>query len=139
NNNSFPTMTNVTATALDGSVSRGVDNNLSSPKMVNVTCKAQGATNSAALFNFISTVVATGLTATASNGTNNYGVYNSAGSGSYSVLIDNSIIDGSTNSIRNDNNYITRVGATKLEGGPVAVNGGTMTCVGVYDASYTAL
>ena len=68
-----------------------------------------------------------------------YGVYNSAPiAGAFTVTIDNSTITGSTSTIVNDTGFTTRVGATKLSGGTVVYNGGTVTCANVHDENYTA-
>jgi hypothetical protein len=52
-------------------------------------------------------------------------------------LVNNSQISGGTNTIRNDAEFTTRVGASQLSGGAVSVGGGTLTCAGVYDENYT--
>jgi len=51
------------------------------------------------------------------------------------VRVNNSQITGNT-TIRNDSEFTTRIGASQLSGGAV-VGGGTVTCAGVYDESYT--
>jgi hypothetical protein len=51
--------------------------------------------------------------------------------------VNNSQVTGSTNTIRNDSAFTTRIGASKLDGGAVSVGGGTVTCAGVYDENYT--
>jgi hypothetical protein len=51
------------------------------------------------------------------------------------VTINNSQITGSTNTIRNDTEFTTRVGASQLAGGSVI--SGVVICAGVYDESYT--
>jgi hypothetical protein len=68
----------------------------------------------------------------------NYGVFNFADSGTYTVTIDNSSITGSSNTIRNDAEFTTRVGATKLDGGSVSTGGGVVTCANVHDENYVA-
>lgn len=55
----------------------------------------------------------------ASGGTNNYGIYNEATGGSYMVKVNNSQIRGSTNTIRNDSEFVIRFGASQLDGGAV--------------------
>jgi hypothetical protein len=69
---------------------------------------------------------------------NNYGIYNNATSGLHTVTVNNSQITGSTNTIFNDTEFTTRIGASKLDGGAVNVNGGTVTCIGAYDENYTS-
>lgn len=65
----------------------------------------------------------------------NYGVYSSSGG---TIMINNSVIIGSTNTILNGANVTIIVGNTKLDGAPVS-NGGILTCVGAYDGDYVAL
>jgi hypothetical protein len=52
------------------------------------------------------------------------------------VLVNNSQVTGNTNTIYNDTEFTTRVGVSQLDGGPVFINGGTVTCAGVYDENY---
>lgn len=65
----------------------------------------------------------------------NYGIYNTAASGLYLVDVDNSVITASTGTIRNDAEFTTRIGASKLDGGDVS-GGGNVICAGVHDESY---
>lgn len=65
-----------------------------------------------------------------------YGVYNTAPCASYALDVDNSVISSTNNTIRNDTELTTRIGASKLDGGPVT-GGGTIICAGVYDEAYT--
>jgi pectin methylesterase-like acyl-CoA thioesterase len=138
NSNSSPTMNNVTASGSGGtSFNYGVYNSSSSPTMSNVTASASGvASTNYGVINFSSSVTMENSNIGGSGGTNNYGVYNDAPSGTYTVKIGNSTITGATNTIRNDAEFTTRVGATKLDGGPVLPNGGTVTCAGVFDENY---
>ena len=136
---SSPTMTNVTATASGGTLNNlGVCNSNSSPTMTNVTVTASGGTTSRGVYNDSSSPTIQNSTIRATNGTNNYGIYNSATSNTYTVNVNNSQILGSTNTILNDTEFTTRVGASKLEGGAV-MGGGTLVCVFSYNASYVAL
>jgi len=66
------------------------------------------------------------------SGSQSFGVYNQATSGSYIVDIGNSIITALTATVRNDDEFVTRVGGSQLAGGPVQ-GGGTVKCAGVYD------
>jgi len=133
NYSSSPTMTNVTASASGGTYNYGVYNYSSPPTMTNVTASGSGGTYSYGVFNYSSYPTITNVTASASGGTNNYGVY-STGTGI--IMIHNSVIIGSTNTLWNGTNTTTRVANTKLSGGPVS-NSGTLTCAGVYDENYT--
>ena len=139
NKDSSPTMTDVTATASGGSLSVGVYNEYSSPTMTNVTAKASGGTNSTGVHNQqSSSPTIQNSTLSGSGGTNNYGIFNNATGGTSTVRVNNSQITGSTNTIRNDSEFTTRIGASKLDGGAVNVNGGTVTCIGAYDENYTS-
>jgi len=159
------TMTNVTANALEGiGDGRGVYNENSSGRMTNVIAISSGSwqNNYGVYNNFSSTPIMTNVTASASGGVFSYGVYNdnstpiinnstlnasggiSGGigllntscAGSCTVLVNNSQISGSTITIANSANFITRVGASQISGGAVN-NAGTLICAGVYDENYT--
>jgi hypothetical protein len=91
------------------------------------------------VYNYSSSPTIHNSTISASGGTSNYGIYNDATSGAHTVTVNNSQITGSTNTIRNDSEFTTRIGASKLDGGAVNANGGTLTCVFTYNASYVAL
>ncbi len=133
NGSASPEITNVTATASGGTqYNEGVTNSSSSPTMTNVTATASGGTVSNGVSNSTSSPTLTNVTATASGGTlGNYGMTNAS---SYPTIKNSSISGWS--SIYNFGVGTTKVGATML-GGPVAGSG--FTCVGVYDASFTAL
>jgi hypothetical protein len=158
---SSPTMTNVNASASGGTNNYGVFNHSSSsPTMTNVNTSASGGTNNYGVVNSISSPIMTNVTSSASGGTNyNYGVYNSsssatinnsvinassvginnvAGGGTYTVLVNNSQISGSINTIHSDSEFTTLVGASQLSGGAVSSGGGTVTCIGVYDENYAS-
>jgi len=138
NLSSSPTMTNVTASASGGANSYGVYNASSSPIMINVTASASGgSTNNIGVYNLSSSPTLHNCTLHASGGTSAFGIRNSATGGSYTVRVDNSQVSGSTNTIYNESEFSTLVGATLLDGGAVAPNGGTVTCAGVYNESYT--
>ncbi len=135
---SSPTMKNVTAIVSGGNGSYiGVLNDSSSPTMTNVTVSASASEGKSTLgvFNNSSSPTMTNVMISASGATTNKGV-NSSGTGT--IMIHNSVIMGSTNTIINDTNTTTRVANTKLDGGPVS-NGGILTCVGTYDENYVAL
>jgi hypothetical protein len=76
------------------------------------------------------------INATGSTG-NRYGIYNIGDSGSYTVTVNNSQITGATNTIYSNQWFVTRIGASKLDGGMVNAGGGTVTCAGVFNASYS--
>jgi hypothetical protein len=131
---SSPTMTNVTVSASGATYSFGIINDSSSsPVMTNVTASASGGTDSCGVYNYSSSPTMMNVALSASEGTSNYGVYNSVGG---TITINNSVITGSTYTIRNGTGATTRVGNTKLAGGSVS-NSGTLTCAGVYDENYT--
>ncbi len=69
------------------------------------------------------------------NGSSNLGIYNTAASGSYTVTIHSSQITAAT-PVLNDSEFTTLIGATYLNGGAMPLNGGTITCAGVYDEAF---
>jgi hypothetical protein len=136
NYSSSPTMTNgtISASGGGGSANYGVFNNISNSTMTNGTVTASGGTSSInnGVWNHSSSPTMTNVTISAS-GTTTYGV---ASDGSGTIMINNSVIIGLTMTIYNDINTTTRVGNSKLAGGPVSTSG-TTTCAGVYDENYT--
>ena len=136
NSVSSPTMTNVTASASDAGANYGVHNSSSSPAMTNVTASASGGGTSYGVYNRSSSPTMASVAVVASGGTTNYGIYNTATSDNHTVRVDNSQVAGSTATIYGDSHFTVLVGATLLDGGAVAPNGGTITCAGVYDEGY---
>jgi hypothetical protein len=128
-------LTHVTATAIGGISNVAVDYVYSSPTMTSVIASASGGTFSYGVINKSTSSVIRDSVLSASGGTYNIGLHNSADGGTYAVTVRNSQVTGSTNTIFNDSEYTTLVGATLLGGGAVA-NGGTLTCAGVYDENY---
>jgi hypothetical protein len=134
-NNSSPTMTNMAVTASGTDIS-GVYNDSSSPTMTNVIVTASGLTGHG-VYNNSSSVTMTNTTIVAdSDFSDGYGIFNQADSGSYTVKVNNSQITGGANTIVNDSEFTTLVGASQLDGGAVT-GSGTVTCAGVYDENYT--
>jgi hypothetical protein len=136
---SSPTMENVTASGGSGGMyARGVFNgDSSSPTMVNVIATASGGSlHNRGVWNDSSSPTIQNSTISAS-GASSSGIYNEATSGSYTVQVNNCQITGGTNTIRNDAEFTTLVGASLLDGGTVNANGGTVTCAGAYDEAYT--
>lgn len=68
-------------------------------------------------------------------GTTSYGIFNQATSGTRVVDIGNSIITATTATVRNDDEFVTRIGASQLAGGAVQ-GGGLLKCAGVYDEQF---
>ncbi len=133
-----PLLTNVSITASGGTNNYGVYNySNSAPTLTNVLVSASGGTNDYGMYNNTSPGAIQNSTISASGGSNNYGLYHFASSGSYTVTVNNSQITGSTYTVRNDAEFTTRIGASKLDGGAVTANGGTVTCAFVYDETYT--
>lgn len=64
------------------------------------------------------------------------GIVNTASIGSFFVDVDDSQIAADTNTIASDTEFTTRIGASKLQGGPVAAGGGVVRCAGVHDENY---
>ncbi len=137
NNSAAPRLTHVTVNASGGTFgSYGIYNdNLSSPRLTNVTASASGGADNNAVYNEASSPTINNSILRATSGAHNYGIYNHAAIGSYTVLVNNSQISGSTNTILNDTSFTTLVGASQLDGG-VALNLGILTCAGVYDEAY---
>ncbi|MBL0225716.1 MAG: tail fiber domain-containing protein [Geobacteraceae bacterium] len=139
NTSSSPTMKNVIAIAkLEGGPNTntyGVLNDQSSPTMTDVTATATGATANYGVKNNASSLVMSNVTAKGSGGTSNYGMYSSSLLGPYTILIDRSTFEGSTNSIYNDTYSTIKIGASKLIG-PRNVSG-TYTYSGTYDDTGT--
>jgi hypothetical protein len=134
------TMKNVIATATGApNQNCGVLNSGSSSIMNEVIATAQGGTIAVGITNTCSTSTILNCTAVARDGTQNYGVYNQSCGDSYTVKINNSRIVGSTSTIRNHTGFATYVGASQLNGGDVTLNGGTFTCISVYDENYAGL
>lgn len=136
NASSTPKLFNVTATASGGTGSYAVMNgNSSTVSMVNVTATAAGASGSnVGVYNHTASATMMGVMASGSGGTTlSAGVNNYAGSGSYPVKILNSIISGSMYSVSAVSNMPTYVGSSEFRGGLVL---GSVTCAGVYNASY---
>lgn len=135
NDTSSPVMANMTINALGGALNNGLSNFESQPVIANVTISASGGPVNNGIYNHRSSSTIRNSVVSGSGGQSNYGVYNVAERGSYTVLIDNSTITGSTNTVYQGYFYITRVGAGKLNGGPV-VGSNSATCAGVYDEKY---
>jgi hypothetical protein len=68
-------------------------------------------------------------------GGSSYGIYNQGSSGSYTVIVRDAQVAGSTATLRNDTAYLLRVAVSQLAGG--AVSGSGIICAGVYDENYT--
>ncbi|MBU4263905.1 MAG: hypothetical protein KKC76_18775 [Proteobacteria bacterium] len=135
NDSASPDITRVTATASGGSHNLGVSNYSSSPAMRNVSATATGGTYCYGVINGnYSSPAMTNVTASASMGTTiNRGVFNDDYS---SPTINTSSMSGATNSILNDSTSTAKIAASKLGG---SVSGTGFTCVGAYDAFFTAL
>jgi pectin methylesterase-like acyl-CoA thioesterase len=135
--NSSPTLRNVTAIASGGSTNYGMNNVGASPTVLDSTITGTGGSyRNYAMYNFQSSPTIRNSKLSATGTASNYTIENYAYYSKYSVIIDNSTLVGSTNTIRSHPLYVTRVGASKLDGGPVQTNNGTVTCAGVYDENY---
>jgi len=69
------------------------------------------------------------------SGTSSYGIFNQATAGAHLVDVGNSIISAATATVRNDDEFATRIGASQLAGGAVQ-GGGVIKCAGVYDEAF---
>jgi hypothetical protein len=154
-------MTNVTASASGGTgINYGVYNTGANPTMTNVTASASGATSqNFGVFNTSSSsptmtnVIASAGEGVSSTGVENVnssatinnsvisgiycGIYNYGSSGDNTVVVNNSQIIGPT-TISTYSFFTIRIGNSQLSGGAVDTHsGGTITCAGVYDESFT--
>jgi len=137
NNASSPTMTNVIINIWGLFGVYGVHNNTSSPTMTDVTIIVDGTDNVYGVYNNTSSLTMTNVAITAiGENTDGIGIHNWADGGSYTVTVNNSQITSGLNTIANDAEFTTLVGASQLAGGAVT-GGGTVTCAGVYDENYT--
>jgi hypothetical protein len=136
-NGSSPTLKNVTATAFGGSTNYGINDVGASPNLIDTVVTATGGSYvNYAMYNFQSSPTIRNSKLSATGTVRNYAIENYAYYGSYTLTIDNSTLVGSTNTILSWLYYTTRVGASKLDGGPVDPRSGTVTCAGVYDENY---
>lgn len=137
-NSGSPRLTHISLTASGGTYNYGMYNSWVSPLLLNVTATVSGGAASYGLYNSQSYPTITNSFISASGGSNNYGLYNTATLGTNTIQINYSQISGSTYTIRNDSEYVVRIGASRLSGGPISLNGGTATCVSVYDENYAS-
>ncbi len=166
NTASSPTMTNVTVSALSGDSTIGVLNTASSPMMTNVKITAaNGKWDNWGMRNVDSSPTMDYVAIYASGGYSSYGMLNNSSSspifnnsilsavGSLTniglfnvydssannlVQLNNSQIIGDTNTISNATGFTVRIGNSQLNGGGIAVDGGTVTCIGVYDENFAS-
>jgi hypothetical protein len=160
-------LTNVTLHA-EGADSNnyGYYNYYSNSIMTNVTVEAMGGTTTYGVYNIhYSYPTMNNVDVTAQSGTsNNYGVYNShsggtiknssitghggmtpgSSNGIYNInsseqTISHSSVYGADNSLYNNSGCTFSVANSQISGGAAVANGGTFTCYGNYDASYTGL
>jgi hypothetical protein len=139
---SSPTLRNVTAIASGGGsglTNYGIRSMTASPVLTDSLITASGGSYSYAMSNFASspTIWKSKLNAIGSG--NNIAIEAGTYDGGHSLNIDNSTLVGSTHTIVGTCCNVLdpiRVGASKLEGGPVQANYGPITCAGVYDENY---
>lgn len=150
---SSPIMTDVTISnaVAPSALGYGMYNDSSSPTMKDVTISISGgAVGNSGVYNSNSSSTMKDVTIISTGGTANYGVYNAnnststmkdvtvtaseTGVGNYgsSMTMDDSTVSASYRTI--SSNQSSRVGASRLQGGPVE---GPVTCAGVYDENYT--
>ncbi len=130
-------LVNVTATASGASgTNYGVQNLISSPTLIRVTATASGGNVAAGVINGTSSPTISHSSLRASGAAlNSYGLNNVASSGAYTVSVDNSEISGTTAAVLRDAEFTIRIGGSRLDGGPVAGSGGTLTCVNSFDGN----
>jgi len=133
-NNASPTLNDVTLSASGATTNVGLSNNGSATTLTNVRARGAGGsgTTNYGVRNYTSLTM-TNVQIEGSGGSNNYGIFNAATIGSFTVTINHSEIIGSTYTINDDDEFTTRVGASRLDGGLVSA---TVTCAGVYDENY---
>ena len=113
--------------------------NASSPSMNNVTASASGGSSNSGVYNNASSPTIENSALSGSGGAFSYGIYNTGGGSGHMVTVDNSRISGNTNTVLNDNEFTTRIGASQLDGGPVSMGGGTVHCAASYNGNHTRL
>jgi hypothetical protein len=131
NSGGSPKITNVTARVTGGYFGRGIYNNSSNAIINNVTVYVSGSGFSFGIENSSSSPVINNASVTASGSSDGYGMYSYFAS---KVAITNSRMNGSTASITTDAK--TMVFNSQLVG-VVSAPPSTVTCAGVFDASYT--
>jgi hypothetical protein len=116
-------------------------NSAAALRMTHVTAEAVGNGADAAygVYNKQSAPALVDSVANAAGASSNAGIRNAADDNSFTITIDGSRISGTTNSIVNDAEFTTFVGASRLSGGPVLTGGGVVKCAGVYDEDYDFL
>jgi hypothetical protein len=86
------------------------------------------------IYNYNSSLTVQYSQVRALGGGSSYGIYNQGSGGSYSVILRDAQIVGSTATLRNDTAYTFQVAVSQLNGGAVS---GNITCAGVYDENFT--
>lgn len=139
-NSSSLTMSNVVATASDGTTSSyGLVNRDSTLTLNSSTVIASGAgSTNAAIQNHQSSCYINNSTLDASGATLNIGIDLSADSGGYRAHLSNSqiMVALAYPTLRTDDEFSIRIGASLLAGGNIDNQGGTLKCAGVYDEGY---
>lgn len=132
-------LTHVKVEATGGSSADGIENDSATGLfMRDVSVVASGSTTLCRGFlNRECTVTLVDCSISASGAPLNYGIHNTAGSGTFGVVVRDSQIIGSSYTILNDSEFTVLVGASQLGGGTVSAGGGTCTCAGVYDENFT--
>ena len=119
-----------------GTEANGVHNNGSSPTISDMVLTASGLWTCGVANDSSSSTLTHATITTSMDYEDSHGICNQADGGSYTVRVNNSQITSLGNTIINDAEFTTRVGASQLAGGAVITGGGTVTCAGVYDENY---
>jgi len=133
--NASPRLTHVTINVSGGEVAAGVlnrDNTFLT--MTDSTVNASASSLAAGVFNFSASATLQNCAIQATGETYSYSIYNQDYVGGHTLRVNNSPITSSGNTIYNISGAIL-IGASQLNGG--AVDGGGITCAGVYDEAYT--
>jgi hypothetical protein len=135
------TITNLVATASDGTSSSNGLANVDSTVMVNnstITARGAGMYPNAAVKNVQSSCHLNNSTLDASGGSLSIGIDLLADTANYRVHVNNSQISVplAFPTLRTDDEFTIRIGASQLAGGDIDNQGGDLKCAGVYDEAF---
>ncbi len=128
------------STSLRGSGSGfayGIYNSTTAITVTNAVLEVLDAAFDYGVYNSSSNATLADLTIVSKLGSFDYGIYNTAAADTYLVTLEHSRIESEDETVRNDAEFTTLVGNSRLAGDPVDPRGGTVTCAGVYDETYT--
>ena len=150
--NSLSRLTNVTITTENAYNNHGIYNEFSSLAMTNVIVNVTGGNNDYGILNYSAAPVMNNVLVNVNPSVFGYGIHIEGNIGPVMrnvvinapigifaiatgiINIDNSIITGTSYSLRNATGTTTYVGNTKLDG--TIFNAGVLKCIGVYNGTY---